>query len=306
MAMRSLASDPRCGRGGEVLRDDARPNINRAQQRIGALRRPARRRSTSRSVVQCRRRSVRFHSRAERFGKSTILSLVAGLRLQRHQGQVLRGSVPIGGPVTSVGMVFQKPVLLEWRTALGNVMLSAQSHHMEWAAAEQRARHLLASVGLEGFEQAYPAELSGGMQQRASICRALIHEPDTLLMDEPFAALDAITRDQISVDLGNMLQERSASVLFVTHSVPEAVFLSDQIVVMTGRPGQISRIIDIEVPRPRNLHLRQSPKFGAYVRGNPRIVYGRWPAARQELEGTVRQRPTRCRIAGPAELIGAR
>jgi NitT/TauT family transport system ATP-binding protein len=197
-------------------------------------------------------------------GKSTILSLVAGLRVPTS-GQVLRGSVPIGGPVTSVGMVFQKPVLLEWRTALGNVMLSAQSHHMEWAAAEQRARHLLASVGLEGFEQAYPRELSGGMQQRASICRALIHEPDTLLMDEPFAALDAITRDQISVDLGNMLQERSASVLFVTHSVPEAVFLSDQIVVMTGRPGQISRIIDIEVPRPRNLHLRQSPKFGAYV-----------------------------------------
>jgi NitT/TauT family transport system ATP-binding protein len=120
-------------------------------------------------------------------------------------------------------------------------------------------------VGLGGFEAAYPRELSGGMQQRASICRGLIHEPDMLLMDEPFAALDAITRDQISLDLGNMLLERFVSVLFVTHSVPEAVFLSDKIVVMTGRPGQVQRIIDIDLSRPRNLHVRQTSKFGQYV-----------------------------------------
>lgn len=197
-------------------------------------------------------------------GKSTILSLAAGL-LTPTSGQVLRGDFPIVRPVTSAGMVFQKPVLLDWRTALGNVMLSAQSHHMERIAAERCARQLLMTVGLGGFEEAYPRELSGGMQQRASICRALIHEPDTLLMDEPFAALDAITRDQLSVDLSNMLQERSASVLFVTHSVPEAVFLSDKVVVMTGRPGQVRKTIDIELPRPRSLHLRQTTKFGAYV-----------------------------------------
>jgi NitT/TauT family transport system ATP-binding protein len=197
-------------------------------------------------------------------GKSTILSLVAGLRMP-SSGQVLRAGRPITAPVTSAGMVFQKPVLLDWRTTLGNVMLSAEAHGMERASAEKRARQLLASVGLRGFEAAYPRELSGGMQQRASICRGLIHEPDMLLMDEPFAALDAITRDQISLDLSNMLLERFVSVLFVTHSVPEAVFLSDKIVVMTGRPGQVQRIIDIDLPRPRNLHVRQTSKFGQYV-----------------------------------------
>jgi NitT/TauT family transport system ATP-binding protein len=197
-------------------------------------------------------------------GKSTILSLVAGLRLP-SSGQVLRAGTRITAPVTSAGMVFQKPVLLDWRTALGNVMLSAEAHGMERTSAEKRARLLLASVGLGGFESAYPRELSGGMQQRVSICRSLIHEPDMLLMDEPFAALDAITRDQISLDLGNMLQEQFASVLFVTHSVPEAVFLSDKIVVMTGRPGQVQKMIDIDLPRPRNLHVRQTSKFGRYV-----------------------------------------
>jgi len=197
-------------------------------------------------------------------GKSTILSLVAGLRLP-SSGQVLRAGRAITAPVTSAGMVFQKPVLLDWRTALGNVMLSAEAHGMERTSAENRARQLLASVGLGGFELAYPRELSGGMQQRVSICRGLIHEPDMLLMDEPFAALDAITRDQLSLDLGNMLRERFVSVLFVTHSVPEAVFLSDKIVVMTGRPGQVKRMIDIDLARPRNLHLRQTSRFGQYV-----------------------------------------
>jgi NitT/TauT family transport system ATP-binding protein len=197
-------------------------------------------------------------------GKSTILSLVAGLRLP-SSGRVLRAGEPVTGPVTSAGMVFQKPVLLDWRTTLGNVMLSAEAHGMEKTSAEKRARQLLMSVGLAGFESAYPRELSGGMQQRVSICRALIHEPDMLLMDEPFAALDAITRDQISLDLGNMLQERFVSVLFVTHSVPEAVFLSDKIIVMTGRPGQVQRTISVDLPRPRNLHVRQTSKFGQYV-----------------------------------------
>jgi NitT/TauT family transport system ATP-binding protein len=196
-------------------------------------------------------------------GKSTILSMAAGLRMPTS-GRVLRKGVPVTGPVTSAGMVFQKPVLLEWRTALGNVLLSAEAHGIERRAAERRARELLASVGLTGFEDAYPRELSGGMQQRAAICRALLHQPDIVLMDEPFAALDALTRDQLAVDLGRIFLARQASVLFVTHSIPEAVFLSDRVVVMTARPGTVNRIIDIDLPRPRALHVRQAPEFGQY------------------------------------------
>lgn len=196
-------------------------------------------------------------------GKSTILSLVAGLRMPTA-GRVLRNNVTIRGPVTSAGMVFQKPVLLEWRSALGNVMLSAEAHGMPKEEGERRARDLLLSVGLAGFENAYPRELSGGMQQRVAICRALVHGPDMLLMDEPFAALDAITRDQLAVDLGRIFLKRRASVLFVTHSIPEAIFLSDKVVVMTGRPGTVSKIIDIDLPRPRSLHVRRSSAFGEY------------------------------------------
>jgi len=197
-------------------------------------------------------------------GKSTVLSLVAGLRAPTS-GKVLCDGQSVRAPVTSAGMVFQKPVLLEWRSALGNVLLSADAHGMDRAVAEQRARALLASVGLAGFEHAYPRELSGGMQQRAAICRALIHEPTRLLMDEPFAALDAITRDQLSVDLGRLFLERRPSVLFVTHSIPEAVFLSDKVIVMTNRPGTVDRIVNIDLPRPRSLHVRQTPRFGGFV-----------------------------------------
>jgi len=196
-------------------------------------------------------------------GKSTVLSLVAGLRMP-SSGQVLRAGAPVTGPLTTAGMVFQKPVLLEWRTTLGNVLLSAEAHGMDRRAAERRARDLLASVGLAGFEESYPRELSGGMQQRAAICRALVHAPDMLLMDEPFAALDAITRDQLAIDLGRIFLERRASILFVTHSIPEAVFLSDRVIVMTGRPGTVSKIIEIDLPRPRHLRVRQTPDFARY------------------------------------------
>jgi NitT/TauT family transport system ATP-binding protein len=155
-------------------------------------------------------------------------------------------------------------VLLEWRTALGNVMLQAEAHRLNRKEAEQRARKLLDSVGLDGFEDMYPHELSGGMRQRVSICRALVHNPEHLLMDEPFGALDALTRDQLVLDLQALVSERRMSVLFITHSISEAVFLSDRVVVMTPRPGRIDRIIDIKLPRPRTLAMRESPEFHEY------------------------------------------
>jgi NitT/TauT family transport system ATP-binding protein len=162
--------------------------------------------------------------------------------------------------------VFQSPVLLEWRTALGNIMLQAEARRLDRKAAERRARELLAAVGLAGFEGKYPDELSGGMRQRVAICRALIHDPPQLLMDEPFGALDALTRDQLVLDLQRLWNETRMTVMFITHSVAEAVFLSDRVIVMTPRPGQVDRIMDIDLPRPRTLAMRESPGFNAYVR----------------------------------------
>ena len=198
-------------------------------------------------------------------GKSTLLMMAAGL-LPISSGSISVGEAPVTGPRTEIGIVFQNPVLLEWRTALGNVLLQAEARRMERREAERKARALLASVGLGGFEGKYPHELSGGMRQRVSLCRALIHEPPQLLMDEPFGALDALTRDQIVLDLQEIWNERRMTVLFITHSVPEAVFLSDRVVVMTPRPGRIDRIIDIELPRPRRLAMRDSPQFTSYNR----------------------------------------
>ena len=198
-------------------------------------------------------------------GKSTLLMMAAGL-LPVSSGSISVGGERVTQPRTDLGIVFQSPVLLEWRTALGNVLLQAEARGMERGEAERRARALLASVGLAGFEGKYPHELSGGMRQRVSICRALIHEPAQLLMDEPFGALDALTRDQIVLDLQNICNQRRMTVLFITHSVAEAVFLSDRVVVMTPRPGRIDRIIDIDLPRPRRLAMRDMPEFAAYSR----------------------------------------
>jgi NitT/TauT family transport system ATP-binding protein len=202
-------------------------------------------------------------------GKSTLLMIAAGL-LPASSGAVTVDGELVSAPRTEVGIVFQSPVLLEWRTALGNVMLQAEAKKLdkklERGAAERRARELLASVGLAGFEHKYPHELSGGMRQRVSICRALIHDPPQLLMDEPFGALDALTRDQLVLDLQAICNARRMTVLFITHSVPEAVFLSDQVIVMTPRPGRIDRLIDIHLPRPRTLAMRETPEFAAYSR----------------------------------------
>jgi NitT/TauT family transport system ATP-binding protein len=198
-------------------------------------------------------------------GKSTLLMIVAGL-LRPSSGAVIIDGAPVTRPRTDIGIVFQNPVLLEWRTALGNVMLQAEAKKLERQGALARARDLLRAVGLSGFEDKYPHELSGGMRQRVSLCRALIHDPSQLLMDEPFGALDALTRDQLVLDLQQIWNERRMTVLFITHSVPEAVFLSDRIMVMTPRPGRVDRVIDIDLPRPRTLAMRETPEFALYSR----------------------------------------
>jgi len=198
-------------------------------------------------------------------GKSTLLMIAAGLT-SSSDGEVRINNKPIIGPRTDVGIVFQNHVLLDWRTALENVMLQAEARKLDRATSEARARQLLNAVGLAGFEDKYPKSLSGGMKQRVSICRALIHDPPHLLMDEPFGALDALTRDQLVLDLQRICAERSMTILFITHSIAEAVFLSDRVIVMTPRPGKIDRVIDIDLPRPRTLAMRDSSKFVEYSR----------------------------------------
>jgi NitT/TauT family transport system ATP-binding protein len=198
-------------------------------------------------------------------GKSTLMMIAAGL-VPASSGAVSVEGEPVAGPRTDIGIVFQNPVLLEWRTALANIMLQAEARRLDRTGAEKRARDLLREVGLAGFEDKYPHELSGGMRQRVSICRALLHNPLHLLMDEPFGALDALTRDQLVLDIQQIWNELRTTVLFITHSVPEAVFLSDRIVLMTPRPGRIDCIIDVDLPRPRTLAMRESPAFASHSR----------------------------------------
>jgi len=197
-------------------------------------------------------------------GKSTLLMLLAGL-LDRSGGEITVDGKRIDRPNSDLGIVFQQDVLLEWRSALDNIMIQAEIRGADKDAARARARDLLRMVSLQDFEDAYPRELSGGMRQRVSICRALLHHPPLLLMDEPFGALDAMTRDQLQIDLLRLCTERDMTVFFITHSITEAIFLSDRVVVMTPRPGRVERIIDIDLPRPRRLAMREDPKFIAYT-----------------------------------------
>ena len=198
-------------------------------------------------------------------GKTTLLKLTAGL-LAPTAGTVHVAGAPVLGPLTNVGIVFQTPVLLDWRKTLDNVLLQIEARKLNVEEYREKALKLLELVGLKGFEDKYPSELSGGMQQRASITRALIHDPPLLLMDEPFGALDAITRDEMNLELLRIWREARKTILFITHSIPEAVFLGDRVIVMTPRPGRIAEIIPIDLPRPRKTALRDEPKFIKYVK----------------------------------------
>ena len=197
-------------------------------------------------------------------GKSTLIMLLAGL-VRPSSGAIEVDGQTIAGPQTNLGIVFQNPVLLAWRSALDNVLLQIEMRGLNTRGYRDRALALLASVGLDGFEQRLPHELSGGMRQRVAVCRALIHDPPLLLMDEPFGALDALTRDQISLDIQGLCSRDSKTVIFITHSIEEAVFLSDRVVVMTPRPGRIDDIISIDLPRPRSLAVREERRFVEYT-----------------------------------------
>ena len=197
-------------------------------------------------------------------GKSTLLKILAGL-LPATSGEARLRGTPITGPRRDIGMVFQSPVLFPWRTVLDNVLLPADVQRLGRERMRETALDLLRLVGLQGFERRYPWELSGGMQQRVAIVRALIHDPAMLLMDEPFGALDAMTREQMNLELQRIWLERRKTVVFITHSIPEAVFLADRVLVMTPRPGRIAEDIGVAIARPRSLDAMATPEFGAYA-----------------------------------------
>ncbi len=197
-------------------------------------------------------------------GKTTLMMAVVGLTdidtgLVRIHGQT------IDRAYTDVGIIFQNPELLEWRSALQNVLLQIEIRRLPLRDYQDRARALLEQVGLGKFAERYPHELSGGMKQRVALCRALVHDPEILLLDEPFGALDAMTRDQMNLDLQTIWLERQKTAMLVTHSIEEAVFLSDRVIVMSPRPGTVADIVAIDLPRPRSLNVKDTPDFRKYA-----------------------------------------
>jgi NitT/TauT family transport system ATP-binding protein len=193
-------------------------------------------------------------------GKSTLLKILAGL-IRPTRGDVLLRGTPIMGPRRDIGFVFQSPVLFPWRTVLDNVLLPVDVQRLGREEHRPRALRLLEFAGLSGFEHHYPWELSGGMQQRVGIVRSLVHDPAMLLMDEPFGALDAMTRETMNLELQRIWLERRETVLFITHSIPEAVFLADRVLTMASRPGHVLEEVAIDLPRPRTLDVMASAKF---------------------------------------------
>ncbi len=193
-------------------------------------------------------------------GKSTLLKVVAGL-LKPSGGSVSLAGAPITGPRPDVGIVFQQPTLLPWQSVLDNVLLPIRTLGMDLDAGRDKAMQLLKLVGLDKFARHFPNELSGGMQQRVGIARGIIHDPTLLLMDEPFAALDAMTREHMMLELQRIWMATGKSVVFITHSIPEAVFLSDRIAVLSSRPGRTIREVEIDLPRPRTLATMADPRF---------------------------------------------
>ena len=197
-------------------------------------------------------------------GKTTLLNILAGL-ISKTEGSAAVSGREVSKPLPEIGMVFQAPTLLPWRTILENVMVPVEVQKLDKKKHLEKARDLLKLAGLDGFEDKYPNELSGGMQQRAGICRALVHSPSVLLMDEPFGALDAMTREYMNLELLRIWKESNQTIALVTHSITEAVFLSDRVIVMSPRPGRIAEIINIELPRPRTLEMMTSDASGHYV-----------------------------------------
>jgi NitT/TauT family transport system ATP-binding protein len=191
-------------------------------------------------------------------GKSTLLKILVGL-LSKSAGEVALNGTPVTGPRRDIGVVFQDPVLLPWRTILENVILPAQLQGFDRSHYTARGRELLRLVGLAGFEHRQPRELSGGMQQRAAIARALVHDPAVLIMDEPFGALDAITREYMNLELLRIWRDAGKTVLMVTHSIPESVFLADEVVVLSARPARVLERMVVDLPRPRTLAALSSP-----------------------------------------------
>jgi NitT/TauT family transport system ATP-binding protein len=197
-------------------------------------------------------------------GKSTLMGLAAGLELPTA-GSVSFAGREVDRPVTEIGIVFQTDVLLGWRRVLGNILLQTEMRGLDQRIYEPKARALLAMAGLAGCEDKYPHELSGGMRQRVSICRALIHDPPLLLMDEPFGALDALTREIMVLELHRLWLETRKSVLFITHDIEEAVFLADRVLVMTPGPGRIAEIVQVDLSLPRTSDTREDLRFTALV-----------------------------------------
>jgi NitT/TauT family transport system ATP-binding protein len=199
-------------------------------------------------------------------GKTTLLKILAGL----HEAD--SGEVRIGNPATpfepgrDVGMVFQQPLLLKWRRIIDNVLLPAEILGLSRDESRRRARELLELVGLAGFEEAYPYELSGGMQQRAAIARALVHDPKLVLMDEPFGALDALTREKMNLELLRIWEQSGKTIVFVTHGIPEAVFVATRVIVLTAGPARMAGNIRVDLPHPRTLDMKTHESFGAYTR----------------------------------------
>jgi NitT/TauT family transport system ATP-binding protein len=206
-------------------------------------------------------------------GKSTLLKILAGL-IPASAGSVRVAGTSVAAPRPDIGIVFQNPILLPWRTVLENVLLPAEVQGLAAGPARERARSLLAMVGLAEFENKYPMELSGGMQQRAAISRALLPDPAILLMDEPFGALDAMTREQMNLDLQRIWRDSRKTVVLITHSIPEAVFLGDFVVVLTARPGRVARVVEVPIPRPRSLDLMGEPVFGRLTGEIRKLLYG--------------------------------
>jgi NitT/TauT family transport system ATP-binding protein len=205
-------------------------------------------------------------------GKSTLLKLIAGLMMPT-QGKVIFQDRLVDRPHRDVGLVFQQPVLLKWRNVLGNVLLPVEYLKLPIKKYESRAMELLDLVGLAGFEKKMPHQLSGGMQQRVSLARALIYDPKVLLMDEPFGALDAMTREEMSVELLRICEESRKSVLFVTHSIPEAILLADRVIAMSPRPGRILADIQVDLPRPRKPEMEFSEAYGKCAQAVREVIY---------------------------------